>query len=164
MKDWIKTLATVAPGIATALGGPLAGVAVKMAADALGVEGAESSIEEMVLSGNPDALLKLKTAETNFKLEMRRLDIDIQKINGEDRASARLMAKNNMVPQVIISCVYTTGYIIVLWQFMTGQIVIPADSELLFGSILGVLTTAQTQILNFWFGSSHGSKSKKTIG
>jgi hypothetical protein len=35
--DWRKTLGTVAPAIATALGGPLAGVAVGMAAKALGL-------------------------------------------------------------------------------------------------------------------------------
>lgn len=163
MKDWIKTLATVAPSIATALGGPLAGVAVKLAADALGVDD-ESSIEEMVLSGDPEALLALKTAEANFKVEMKKLDIDIARIDGADRASARTLAKENMLPQVIFSTIYTVGYMLVLWQFTTGDIVIPADSKVLFGTVLGVLTAAQTQILNFWFGSSHGSKLKRKEG
>jgi len=33
----------------------------------------------------------------------------------------------------------------------------------MFGGLLGVLSTAQIQIMNFWFGSSSGSKQKTAV-
>lgn len=160
MKDWIKTLATVAPSIATAIGGPLAGVAVKVATSALGIENDPKVLEDALLVGDPDTLFKLKSAENDFKIEMKRLDIDLARIDGQDRSSARDMAKQNMMPQVILSTIYTLGYMVVMWLFLTGEVSIATDVKTLFGSVLGVLTAAQVQILNFWFGSSHGSKTK----
>lgn len=160
MKDWIKTLATVAPSIATAIGGPLAGVAVKVATSALGIENDPNALEDALLVGDPDTLFKLKSAENDFKIEMKRLDIDLARIDGQDRNSARDMAKQNMMPQVILSTLYTVGYMIVMWYFLMGEVSVAADVKTLFGSLLGVLTAAQVQILNFWFGSSHGSKTK----
>ena len=158
--DWKKTLAAVAPALATALGGPLAGMAVKIAADSLGIESNEDALAEIVLSGNPDALLKLKEADHLFKIELKRLDIELEKIDKEDRESARELSKVNMLPQIILSTLYTVGYFVVMYQFVTGEIVIPLGNSTAFNILLGVLTAAQTQIMNFWFGSSHGSKQK----
>lgn len=158
--DWKRTLATVAPALATALGGPLAGMAVKVATDALGVESSESALSELVLSGNPDALLKLKAAEHTFKIELKRLGIELAKIDQEDRESARELSKVNMIPQIILSTLYTLGYFVVMYQFVTGDIVIQPESTTAFNILLGVLTAAQTQIMNFFFGSSSGSKEK----
>ena len=158
--SWIDTLAKVAPLVATTLGGPLAGMAVKMATEALGVENTEDALESAILSGSPEVLLQLKQVEANLKLELKRLDIEEDKVAADDRSDARGMAKINMLPQIILSTIYTIGYCAVLWQFVTGDVVIPAESSGTFNIILGVLTAAQTQIMNFWFGSSSGSKSK----
>lgn len=158
--DWKKTLATVAPTIATALGGPLAGMAVKVVADALGIEPNESAIEDMLLAGDPETLYKLKQIETNFKLEIKRLGIELEQLHSDDRKDARGLAKLNMVPQVTLSVIYTLGYFVVMWQFLTGTAVIPLESTTSLNILLGVLTAAQVQIMNFWFGSSHGSKIK----
>lgn len=163
MMDWKRTLAAVAPTIATGLLGPLAGVAVKIATDSLGIEPTENALSEIVLSGNPDALLKLKEADNLFKIELKRLGIELEKLHGEDRHSAREMAKINMLPQIILSVIYTTGYFLVMWQFLTGEIVIPVNSTVAFNILLGVLTAAQTQIMNFFFGSSSGSKEKDIL-
>ncbi len=158
--DWKRTLATVAPALATALGGPLAGMAVNVATSALGIDPSESSLSEIVLSGNPDALLILKEADNSFKIELKRLGIELAKIDQEDRDSARELSKVNMIPQIILSTLYTLGYFVVMYQFVTGDIVIQSESATAFNILLGVLTAAQTQIMNFWFGSSHGSKQK----
>lgn len=158
--DWLKTLRTVAPTIATAVGGPLAGMAMKMVSDAVGGDLNEDSLKDMVLAGNPETLLKLKQADQDFKVTMRELGIKEEQLSLDDRKSARDLAKSNMTPQIILSAIYTSGYLAVLWQFVTGEVIIPAQSQAAFSIILGVLTAAQTQILNFWFGSSSGSKVK----
>lgn len=164
MTDWKETLASIAPTIATALGGPLAGVAVKLAADAMGVESNEEAVTNAVLSGDPEILFRLKQAEKDFKITMKTLGIESKKLDIDNTKSAREMAKVNMMPQVILSAIYTTGYMAVLWQFVTAEVVIPVQSQAAFSIVLGVLTAAQAQILNFWFGSSSGSKEKDDIG
>ena len=158
--SWLETIGKVAPLVATTLGGPLAGMAVKMATDALGIENSEKALESAVLSGSPEVLFQMKQVESNLKIELRKLGIKEQEIAAGDRSDARSLAKANMLPQIILSTIYTIGYCAVLWQFVTGDVVIPVESSGTFNIVLGVLTAAQTQIMNFWFGSSSGSKSK----
>ena len=158
--DWLKTLAAVAPVVASTIGGPLAGMAVKMATDALGIQNTQDALESAILGGSPDILLKMKHVEADLKVELKRLGIELERVHSDDRKSARDLAKTNMLPQIILSTIYTVGYCAVLWQFVTGEVIIPTESTTAFNIILGVLTAAQTQIMNFWFGSSSGSKSK----
>jgi hypothetical protein len=51
--DWKSVVGTVAPGIATALGGPLAGMAVSTLAKALGVEATEEAVANVVATNDP---------------------------------------------------------------------------------------------------------------
>lgn len=153
-------LQTVAPTIATAVGGPLGGVAVKFLADKF-VGGDTGKVEDFLLSANPDQLADVKKADMEFQREMRKLDIDLEKVHADDRDSARQMATSRgVVPQLTLSVIYTVAYGFVLWFFLSGQVTVPLDQKTLFGSLLGVLTAAQIQIMNFWFGSSSGSKQK----
>lgn len=163
MTDWIKLLGTVAPAVATAVNGPLAGIAVGLIAKKLGVTNDVKSVQEAVLSSTPETLLKLKEADNEFVTEMKKLDVDLEKIHGLDRQSARDLAKISMKPQVFLSVIYSAGYFLVLYQFVTSSVVIPAESEAVFNLIMGALTAAQTQILNFWIGSSSGSKEKDVL-
>ncbi len=154
MSDWKSTLAAIAPGIATALGGPLAGMAVNVATSALGIEPTEAALEAAVTNGNPDALLKLKEAENRFKLEEKRLGV-------QDRDSARGLAKaKGVLPQVILSTVYTIGYFWLMKVLIVDGVEIAESVEPLVLGLIGVMSAAQVQIMNFWFGSSAGSKAK----
>ena len=163
--DWKSTLATVAPAIATALGGPLAGVAVSMAGKAIGLgDGAtESDVEAAVLSGNPDVLVRLREVNTQFERDMKALDIDLERIHAGNQASAREMAKTNMLPQIVLSFVFIGGYFGAMFalhgvlfqaQEINGQV------ATLFGALIGIFTRELSGIMAFWFGSSSGSKAK----
>lgn len=162
--DWKKTLATVAPALATAFGGPMAGVAVTMAGKALGLNDAtEQDIAEAVSSGDPNVLLKLREVDTQFKLEMKRLDVDLQKIASDDRISARLLRQamgGKFGPQEILATIYTLGYFHMVYMLFTGQVTIPEAQSSLGEGMVAIMTAAQLQILNFYFGSSAGSKAK----
>jgi hypothetical protein len=163
--DWKKIVGTVAPGIATALGGPLAGLAVKAIGGALGLgEGAsEEAVAAAVTGANPDQLLALRQADQAFKIKMRELGVDLERIAAADRASAREVAKVNMLPHMILSAVYTVGYFMMLYFFMTGSVEISSSLKTEFSIVLGVMTAAQTMIMQFWFGSSSGSKEKDAM-
>ena len=181
--DWKSTLATVAPAIAAALGGPLAGVAVSMAGKALGLgDGAtESDVEAAVLSGNPDVLVRLREVNTQFERDMKALDIDLERIHAGNQASAREMAKTNMLPQIVLSFVFIGGYFgamfalhgvlfltvlfcsvfaVLMGQIFTGQEVVHSSMRDIANFLLGTLTGILMQQMNFWFGSSSGSKEK----
>ena len=106
--DWRKTLATVAPAIATALGGPLAGVAVQMAGKAIGLSDGctESDVEAAVLSGNPDVLVRLREVNAQFEKDMAALGVDLERIHAGDRDSARQMAiAQGTIIQAILSAI-----------------------------------------------------------
>jgi hypothetical protein len=133
-----------------------------MATKALGVEsGDEGALAAAVASGDPSVLVKLKEVDANFKLELKRMDIELEQINASDRNSARDLAKAKGVqPQVILSTVYTVGYFWLLWAMLMGEVIISPDVKGLINTLMGVMTAAQVQIMNFWFGSSAGSKAK----
>lgn len=160
--DWKKTLAAVAPVLASALGSPVAGTAMQLLAkEWLGKEDAAmDEIAAALIKATPADLRQLKELDQQFKKDMASLKLQVYQEDAKDRASARTMALKNMGPQIALSILYTIGYIIVLWVFMSGKTVIAPGTETPFSIVLGVLTSAQVQILNFWFGSSSGSKEK----
>jgi len=154
-----KIVGTVSPLLGGALGGPLGGLAGSMIQKALGVDSEEAAVA--MLESNPDSLLKLKQVEADLEVRMKELGITEQQVHADDRDSARSMAKERgVLPQVILSVAYSVGYFAVMFMFMTGKLAVNAEHEVMFGGLLGILSTAQIQIMNFWFGSSAGSKAK----
>jgi hypothetical protein len=155
-------LKTVAPTIATAVGGPMGGIAMKFLADKF-VGGDTGKVEEFLIGANPEQLKELKFADMEFKKEMARLGVDLEEIAAGDRASARDLAKTKgILPQITISLAYSAGYFGVLAAFITGHLDVQEAHQSMFNGLLGVLSAAQIQIMNFWFGSSAGSKAKTT--
>ena len=160
--NWKEMVGSVAPLLGTALGGPLGGMAGKFLADALGVQ--PDALEDTILGANPETLLLIKNSEHDFKAKMKELGISEEKLHMEDRSSARLMAINTtLLPQAIISGIFISGFILILYTVFTGEIDLDGtmkDAALL---LLGILSAGITQIMNFFFGSSSGSKEKTNL-
>lgn len=154
-------LAQVAPTVATALGGPLAGLAVKTLSEAMfGHQDAnESDVSAALMNATPEQLQKLKETDATFKLKMKELDIDLEKIAAGDRDSARNMQvrTNDWIPRAMAIMVTFGFFGILAWLLVRG--VPPSGSETLI-YMLGALGTAWTGIVQFYFGSSAGSKAK----
>ena len=91
---------------------------------------------------------------------MERLGVDVYRLEVEDRKDARGMAKSNMWPQIILSAVFIGGYFLVLYSLFSGNVKISAELKDISNILLGVLTASFPAIMSFWFGSSHGSKTK----
>ena len=163
MSKWKQIIAGVAPTIATALGGPLAGAATKFLANALlGDENArESQIEAAILSATPDDLLNLRSIENDFKIKMEQIGVDIYKISVDDRKGARGMAvKTSMAPQCVLSVIFIGGYFGLVYMLFGGYIDINESIRDMANILIGVMTANIPQIMAFWFGSSHSSKVK----
>ena len=153
--DWKKTLATVAPTLATALGGPMAGVAVKMAADALGVEADPKSIERVLLGGDPNVLLKLKEVENNFILEMEKLGVqNVQNAREHQQKTQSLMP-------AALSIVTIVGFFGLLVGQSLGVLNLE-DSQFMM-MLLGVLLRETAGVYGYWLGSSKGSNDKNEL-
>lgn len=161
--SWKDIVRTVAPTLGAALGGPAGGMAVKFMADQFlgNPEATEQDVAAFVQNASPDQMLEIKKADQEFAVRMRELDIDVFKLEVADRQNARDLFKVNIWPQIILSALFIIGYFSVM-----GALVWAHDAQIndrIFGilnTVIGVLTAAIPMILQFWFGSSQGSKEK----
>lgn len=158
--NWKSLVGSVAPTIATALGGPFAGMATKAIASAvLGDENATEKDIALALSGaTPETMLKLKEADLAFESKMAELGVDLEKIAAEDRASARDLQKNNkskIVP--LLASITVAGFFGIVAWVLSGKVSLEST---LLGFVLGQVSAKAEQVYNFYFGSSAGSKEK----
>ena len=102
--NWKDTLGAIAPTLATALGGPMAGAATKFIADKLlGNENAEQSdIEAAIINASPEDLTRLKELDNDFKLGMKKLDVDIFELEVSSSDSARINHKDSYTPAILV--------------------------------------------------------------
>ena len=153
----MEWLSQIAPSIATALGGPLAGLAVTAISKALGIN--EKDVQSTIESGklSADQLASLKKAEIELKAKAQELGLNFEKLATEDRKSARdLQATTRSVVPPILAMVVTIGFFGILFALMIGYA--KKSDELMI--MLGSLGTAWTGIIGFYFGSSSGSQEK----
>lgn len=155
--DWLKT---IAPTIATALGGPLAGLAIEAVSKAVGIDpkDVQSTISEGKLSA--DQIMLLKQAEVQMAARAQEMGLDFAKLNVEDRKSAREMqAETRSYIPAILAVTVTIGFFGILIGMMTETFK-TSDALML---MLGSLGTAWTGIIAFYFGSSAGSQAKDDL-
>ncbi|MEM8988674.1 MAG: hypothetical protein AAGC95_18345 [Pseudomonadota bacterium] len=162
--DWRAVVRGAAPQLAKALGGPLAGVAVKAAAErVLGAAGAaEADLAEALSAPTAEHLHALREAEKAFLADMRRLDIDLERIAAGDRANARARQAQlgDRTPSVLGVAVIV-GFFGVLIGMLSGAL--PDGAETEFSIMLGALATMTAAVVNYFFGSSAGSARKTDL-
>jgi len=149
-------LKTAAPGLATAVAGPLGGMAVKAIAEKLGIEDSVEAVTQH-LQANPADAAKLA------EIDLKKLELE-QKDRQDARAREIQLATNDSVPFInkIVTPVLALGVTalsFVLFGILIFVEVTPEAKDILI-YILGVLSAAVTQILSYYFGSSQGSKDK----
>lgn len=164
MADWKSIVGAVAPALATVLGGPLAGVAVKaLSTKLLGREdGTEADIAAAVATMGPADLLRLKEVEADLAKAFAAAEIEMEKVAAQDRDSARRRAveMRDYTPNVLAVAIIVI-YSYVLYLLLQGA-ELGADANVVF-MMLGSLTSALTQVLNYFFGSTKGSNDKTRI-
>jgi len=156
----MEWLAQIAPSIATALGGPLAGLAVTAISKALGID--EKDVQSTIESGKLSAeqLSSLKQAEFDLQAKAQELGLDFEKLAVDDRKSARdLQASTKSIVPPLLAMGVTVGFFGILFALMMGYA--QKSDELMI--MLGSLGTAWTGIIGFYFGSSAGSQRKDEL-
>lgn len=155
--DWLKQ---IAPTIATALGGPLAGLAVDAISKAVGID--PKDVTKTIAEGKltADQIAQIKTAEMAMAARAQEMGLDFEKIAVDDRKSARQMqaTTQSWIPGIMAIAV-TIGFFGILIGLMTEHFK-TSDALML---MLGSLGTAWTGIIAFYFGSSAGSQAKDQL-
>ena len=151
-------LIQIAPTIASALGGPLAGIAVTALCKAMNLN--EHEVQGIIQTGKltSDQIEQIKLAEIELKRQQQELGLDFEKLVVADSVSARNMeiVTKSHIPAILAS-ITTIGFFGILILLFFNK-VDPANNALMI--MLGSLGTAWTGVISFYFGSSHGSQMK----
>lgn len=163
----LPTVAQIAPVIASAFGGPLAGAGVTALEGALGVSPGSSqtpagqeAITQRLLAGlDPQTMAAMKKADEDFQALMDQHKIDLAKINEQDSENARNMQvqTRDITPRLI-------GGAVVLGLFgLLGLLAfheVPSANRDVLVAMVGALAVGFQNVLHFYFGSSAGSQGK----
>lgn len=162
--DLFQILKTAAPVIASALTGPLGGIAVEMVSNALGLSDKTEEAIKTALDGgiSPEQKLALQKANNDFLLETQRIsnshEENIYKTEVDDRASARLRESSvKDYVNSILAYSIVGGFIISVVGVLSGVFKIEDQATFL---VLNLLAAPCTQVLSYYFGSTSGSKAK----
>lgn len=173
MSDWKGVLATVAPWIGAAATGGVPAL-VGMAASELGkafgkdVKPTADAIAQAISGATPEQMLALKVADQDFQSKMQQLGFDhiqtLEKVAADDRGSARAMHtanKDMIVP--VLATIITMSFFGSIYFLLTMTVSIQQEMRDVAMILLGTLAASFTQVLNFYFGTSAGSKDKTDI-
>lgn len=165
--DWTKLISTVAPWIGTALGGPLGGMAVEAAANALGLtDKTVDSVKQALAGVTPDQMLALKKADQDFAVSMQALGFkqvtDLETIAAGDRDSARRLqtAKPSPVP-ALLTCFVVGAFTATLVLLLKFDV--PATNRDIVVYMIGQLSGGFTSALAFWLGTTRDSGRKTEL-
>lgn len=167
--DWKETLRSVAPGIAAAFGGPLAGAAVKILGDKLlgSPNATEDEVSAALANGSltGDQIRAIREAEMTFELEMARVDAQREEAYIGDTQNARqqtveLAKADSPIAwgSSVVSTLIVLGYFFCIYRLFIVQTDMPPNVFQLLNVMFGALSLAFGQVCNYWLGSSAGSK------
>lgn len=162
--DWKALVSGIAPTLATAFGGPLAGAAVSAVAKAvLGKDDAtEAELGKALQSASPEALAAIRKADQDFAAKMQELDIDLERVAAGDRDSARrreVDAHDSLTPR-LLSAVVVFGFFGCVGYVLAGRVEISGEAGVLIGTLIGYVSAKADQVCSYYFGSSSSSKAK----
>lgn len=158
---WYKQLLDIAKDIAPTVAG---GATTVLSGGNIALGGVVSSIMGKVL-GRPaqdleeaaEAILGDPSLTMEFRSRMRDAEIKELEIRTKDVQDARQILKVSKGP-IAISTLVVIAFSVLLFLLMF--VAIPAGSQAVAYLLMGSMATAFTQVLNFWLGTSVGSKEK----
>lgn len=160
MNDFLKTLA---PTLASALLGPLGGVAVASLGKIFGIDSATTeSLAKSFESGKltPEQISAIKALEMKYQAEEAERGFRYVELEYKNTADARDMQKQtrSYFPATL-STIVTAGFFGILITMLVWKYV-PTEPLLI---MLGALGAAFGNVVNFWLGSSAGSQRKDAL-
>ena len=126
-------------------------------AEVLGVSNDQKSVQQAIQNATPEQMLELKKAEQEFETQMKKLDVDVFKLETQDKQNARSMFSKDWTARVIGVAIIGgfLGYIFLVTLQPPEQ-----NSEALINLVLGYLGGLASAIISFYFGASNTSDKK----
>jgi len=165
--DWTTVLKSIAPTVATALLGPLGGVAVSALGNVLGVsEATQDKIADVIKSAGmtPEQITALKQLELEYQNTEKERGFKYAELSFQDRDSARKANVAGGTPRplfwlsLLLLCVTIGSEAIVLFHGYP-----PETSDLVVGRVLGLMDAVAMLVLSYWYGTTNGSAQKSEL-
>lgn len=154
-----SVISAVAPLIGTAIGGPFGALAGTFLGKILGPQGGDDkAVEAAIATGDPEILLRLKQANNDFQAHMTELGISEEKLGYDDIANARAreVAVRDQTPRNLAYAL-VGGTLVLITCVMMGW----AKAEsVTAGTMIGYLISECKSALQYYFGTTIGSKDK----
>ena len=144
-------LKRLAPTIASAAGGPLSGMAVKMAASKLGLPETTTANEiEDLIERQPERAVALKQADEDFKNRIKEMEIDLESFK-----TARENFATDWTPKVfsVLTLLLYGGFVMIVTLMPHDQ-----NDETIISLVLGQLSGILGTAAAFFYGGSSGKK------
>lgn len=184
--DLKAAIGSIAPTLATMLGGPLAGTAVSAIAAAFGLAptAGQGDITQVIQNGamTPETIAAVRAADQKHAEILGQQGLDLQKLNADyqtamaevevkDRDSARrreMDVKDNTpahLAYMIIGGFFAVSIAQLVALMGFGEIAakIPPQGWLLIGNISGYLAAEAKAAASYYFGTTQGSDKKTDL-
>lgn len=165
--DWIGTIKAVAPTVANALGGPLAGAAVAALGDILGAsDSTQDTIKQIVTNGQMTAeqIGKIRELELKYQADEKERGFRYAELAFKDRDSARQAnvsggtLKMLFWLSLLLLAVTLGSEVVVLFYGYPKTL-----PEIIVGRVLGLLDSVALLVLSFWYGTTSSSQQKNEL-
>jgi hypothetical protein len=162
--NFMDTIKSLAPTVASALLGPLGGVAVTAIGSILGMsEPTQDKIAKVFSDGQikPEDMAKIRQLEIEFKTHESEMGYKYQELEFKDKDSARnreIQTKDNT--NKILAFTIVGSFIAMVASTLLGYAKV---ESVLAGTLVGYLSAKAEQVLAYYFGSSSGSVHKTTL-
>lgn len=162
--NWMDTLKTLAPTVASALGGPLAGLAVTALGTLFGIaeptqEKIRGAIEQGQMTG--EQISAIRQLDLQLQAEERERGFRYAELEFKNVENARALkvATGSVFPEML-STLIVVGFFGILGWMMYQPSSIESQPLLI---MLGSLGAAFGAVINYWLGSNKGSDRTKEL-
>lgn len=154
-------LKSLAPTVASAFLGPAGGAVVAAIGGILGQESPTvASITDAIQKGqlSADQISQIKQLELKYQDDEKERGFRYVELQYKDVDSARKMqmATNSSTPTILSYCVLGVGG----WMMVSVLYGWAKVDTVLAGTLIGYAVAEMKSVLQYWFGSSQGSKDK----
>lgn len=165
--DWMTTLKSLAPTVASAFLGPLGGIAVSAVGNLLGVSDAtQDKIAQAIQAGQmtPEQITQIKKLELEYQANEKERGFRYAELTFKDRDSARSANVQGGVQRYLFWL-----SLVLLLATLGSEITVlfiglPAGTpDIVAGRVLGLMDSVALMVLAYWYGTSSGSAQKTEL-
>ncbi len=162
--NWLDTLKALAPTVATALGGPLAGAAVSALGSILGVEQpTQDSIARLFKDGqlSQEHLAEIRKLELDYQNQEKERGFKFAELEFKNQDSARQMqiSTHSKMPAVLTVLVTLGFFGILSLLFLHPEL---KGNEIVM-VMVGQLSAVWAGCVSFYTGTTFGSANKNAL-